>query len=44
MNKKNYVSPVWKLKLYTEDLIRTSGEEETITPTDPNELPPAFIN
>ncbi len=44
--RKEYISPVCVLRRYEqEDIIRTSlGEEETIPPTDPNELPPVFIN
>lgn len=45
--KKIYNSPKFIVKLYEqEDIITASaeGEEPTITPSDPNELPPAFIN
>ena len=41
--KKLYNSPILKLKLYCEEnIIRTSGE--AIEPSDPNELPPVWIN
>ena len=44
--KKIYNSPKFIVKLYDpKDIITASGDEElTITPSDPNELPPAFIN
>lgn len=42
--KKVYNSPKFILTLYKhEDIIRTSNGE-TFDPSDPNELPPAFIN
>lgn len=37
MNKKIYVTPEMKLKLYSEDIVRTS------LPTEDNELPPIFV-